>query len=101
MFWQTQLKAIEDRKRRLASECDLERTLIAVHAAEVARSLHWVDTARSVYLKARPWIWLGAPVAGLVLGRRLPRLARWSALAAPVIRGLRALTLLRRVPRPR
>lgn len=101
MFWQAQLKAIEERKRRLASECDLRRTLIAVHAAEAAPSLRWVDTARSVYLKARPWIWLGAPLAGLVLGRRLPRLARWTALAAPVIRGWRALTSLRRVPQSR
>lgn len=95
------MKAIADRKRQLAGECDLQRTLIAVHVAEVARSLHWMDTARSVYLKARPWIWLGAPLAGLMLGRRLPRLARWSALAAPVIRGLRVVASLRRVPRPR
>jgi hypothetical protein len=89
MFWEADLRALADRKRQLASESDLERALAQVHAQGLGHSLRWVETLRGWYAVARPAFWVAAPLAGLALGGRISRLARWSACLAPLWRGCR------------
>lgn len=89
MLWEAELKALADRKRRLASESDLDRALAQVHARSLGKSLRWVETLRGWYAVARPAFWMAAPLAGLALGNRISRLARWSTYLTPLWRGLR------------
>ncbi len=100
MFWEQDLNRLAERSRRLAVDCAGDRERVTAAAAEVARHLRWLGTVPSLYARYRPLVLVGLPLAGLFLGKRLPRLARWSALAAPLWRVARGFLRLRRlVPR--
>lgn len=97
MFWEQDLIRLAERSRSLATDCARDRELVSAAAAGVARSLAWLGGVPALYARFRPWVLVGLPVAGLFLGKRLPRLARWSALAAPFWRVGRGLLRLRRL----
>ena len=89
MFWETELRTLAARKRRLTGQIDLERAVVQVHAQAIGHSLRWVETLQGWFSVARPALWLAASVAGLVLGRRLSGLARWSSIVGSLRRGFR------------
>lgn len=91
------LRALLARKELLAREADLRRALVAAEAHELEASLAWVGRARAAWQAARPWAGLVAPVAGLALAWKGPRVlrlalrgARWWPVAKELWRGLRA-----------
>ena len=92
MFWEAELSALAGRKRRLIGENDLERALIQVHAQRVGQSLQWVTRLHGWFTVLRPALWLAAPIAGLALGGRASRLARWSGLLGSLVRGVRVVS---------
>lgn len=97
MFWEQDLTRLAERSRSLAGECARDRERVTAAAADVARHLTWVGTVPSLYARYRPLLLVGLPLAGLALGKRLPRLARWSVLAAPLWRVARGFLRLRRL----
>lgn len=97
MFWEQDLTRLAERKRSLAEDCARDRERVSATAADVARHLTWVGMLPSLYARYRPLLLVGLPLAGLFLGKRLPRLARWSALAAPLWRVARGFLRLRRL----
>lgn len=98
MFWEAELTRLARRQQELAAECDLARARVVSQAEVLARKLAWVEAAHAWLHRAQPLLLVGAPLAGLFLGKRLPRLARWSALAAPLLRVGRAFLQWRRTP---
>jgi hypothetical protein len=96
MFWEAELTRLARRKQGLAADCDLARARVVSHAEALARKLAWVEAAHAWLCRARPLLLVGAPLAGVFLGKRLPRLARWSAFAAPLLRAGRAFLRWRR-----
>lgn len=91
MFWEKELIQLAERSRSLAAVCALDRERVTGAAADLARKLVWLDAARTWGTRYRSVFLVGLPVAGLFLGKRLPRLARWTALAAPFWRAGRGL----------
>jgi hypothetical protein len=91
VFWEAELSALAERKRRLLAASDLERALAQAHGAILAGKLRWIDQAPRWAAFARP-AWT---IAALVLGSRLGRWTRVGALvtgSAPLAqRGLGAL----------
>lgn len=91
------LRALAARKELLGREAELRRALLAAEAQELDAACAWVGRVRGAWQAARPWAFLAAPVAGLALGRRAPRLLRlalkgaagWS-VARQLWRGFRA-----------
>jgi hypothetical protein len=96
MFWEAELTRLTRRKQELAAECDLARARVVTRTEVLARKLAWVEAAHAWLHRAQPLLLVGAPLAGLFLGKRLPRLARWSAFAAPLLRVGRAFLQWRR-----
>lgn len=100
MFWEKELTRLDERRRALAADCALDREQVNEAATALTRKLAWVGAAHSLYTRYQPLFMVGLPLAGLLLGKRLPRLARWSALAAPLLRlGRGLLPLLRAMKR--
>lgn len=98
MFWEEELTRLAERRHRLAADCARDREQVTEAATALARKLSWVAVAHTLYTRYQPLVMVGLPLAGLFLGKRLPRLARWSALAAPLLRlGRGLLPLLRSV----
>lgn len=94
MFWEKELTRLAERSRELAADCAFDRERVTEAAAVLARGLTWVGAAQTFYARYRAFFMVGLPLAGLFLGKRLPRLARWSALAAPLLRLGRGLLYL-------
>lgn len=94
MFWEKELSRLAERRLHLAADCARDRERVAAAATALAGKLAWLNAAQSFCTRYQPLILAGLPLAGLVLGRRLPRLARWSALAAPLWRVGRGLMRL-------
>lgn len=91
------LRALAARKELLAREAELRRALMAAETRELEASLAWIGRAREAWQAARPWAALAAPVAGLALGWKGPRLvklalrgAAWWPVAKELWRGFRA-----------
>lgn len=94
MFWEKELTQLAERSRSLAAACALDRERVTGAAADLARKLVWLEAARAWGIRYRSVFMVGLPLAGLVLGKRLPRLARWTALAAPIWRAGRSFLRL-------
>lgn len=91
------LRALAARKELLARAAELRRALVAAEAHELEASLAWVDRARTAWQAARPWATVAAPVAGLALAWKGPRLLRlalggaaWWPVAKELWRGFRS-----------
>jgi hypothetical protein len=84
-------KALADlalQKQLLIAEAQACRLTLAADLHRVGTPLRWLDQLQS---RSRTMLWLGAPVAGLFLARRLPPIARW------LTRGVGMLRMLQRV----
>jgi hypothetical protein len=80
---ETKLRELEDRKRRLIAQAELNRSVVSLECAGMRARLSWLEDVRDKLSARRPWLVAGGIAAGL-LARRRWRLARWApaALAA-------------------
>lgn len=69
-------------KRMLIAESDACRIILSADLAGLTAPLRWADRIRS---RGRPALWLGMPLAGYLLARRMPS-ARWLALGLGALR---------------
>lgn len=85
-------------KRLLMAEADAYRVTLAADLHRVVAPLRWVDMAQS---RLRPVMWIGAPLAGILLTRRLPSVARWVSRGFALLRTLRSVQGMIRPPKRR
>jgi len=75
MFVDQQLEDLELRKRALIARSDVQRAMLQVECIRLRPYLEYVDAGAKMVKKVRP-IWLaGASVLGLLVARRVKKLA--------------------------
>jgi hypothetical protein len=82
-------KALADlalEKRLLLAESEACRVALSADLHHVTAPLRWVERLQT---RSRSWLLLAAPIAGLLLARRLPRPARWATSSIGVLPALR------------
>jgi hypothetical protein len=85
------LRRLARDKELLLRQAGLHRALLRLEAHELGEALRWTGTVRGAWRAVKPWAGLAAPVAGVALALRGPRLLRAAAKAArflPVAAGL-------------
>lgn len=100
MFWKAELERLARHKQALTADCDLARACVTQQMEELAHRLAWLETTQTWIHRAQPLLLVAAPLAGLFLGKRLPRLARWSTFATPLFRLARTFLQLQRATSP-
>jgi len=97
MVGQEKLRELAERQNLLVAQAELRRVMFDLEARRVRSSFGWLARAGQAIHTCRPWLGALAPVAGLLVAWRGPRVLRWALSTAPlwkpvaeVVRGLRA-----------
>jgi hypothetical protein len=80
-----ELADLATQKRMLIAESEACRIALAADLGGVIAPLRWVDRIR---LRGRPALWLGLPLVGYLLRRRLASPTRWVALGLGALRAV-------------
>jgi hypothetical protein len=92
---------LELRKQALLLESEVQRARLKADLRRLEGSLGWLDSAAALARSARPWLWGGGALAGLLIARalgggarggsgRVFRLLRWGQLGFGLWRGYTA-----------
>ena len=91
MCTQKQLNALAERRRLLALEADLHRSLILLERERLRSKLDWIHQARESVAAGGPWIAAGGAVAGLLAARHWRKLAKWIPAGLTALRWVKSL----------
>lgn len=86
-----ELRSITERKRLLQAQCDVCRRSLQLQIASVRDDTAWVRRGVESVGRYRSFLWLAAPLAGLLVARRGRQLRRL------LVRGVTAWQLLARL----
>jgi hypothetical protein len=87
MFARRELVALEERRRRLLIESEVNRRMLVAHARDLQGAIKWIDNGASLWRNFRRYALILAPVAAYLLVRRkgktsglLEKAAGWARL---------------------
>jgi len=91
MFARRQLNQLAERKRLLAMEAELHRSLIGLGREELGSRLAGVQAMREQVFAKKPLLLVGAGLAGLLAMRDWRKVVRWAPAVLTAWRWMRAL----------
>ncbi len=91
MFAKQQMNALAERRRLLAKESELHRTLIRLECKSLQKRFAGINAARERVKLGGPWLATGGTIAGLLAVRHWRKLARWAPAALTALRWVKAL----------
>jgi hypothetical protein len=70
MFGRRELKALEERRRRLLIESEVNRRMLVAQTRGMREAIEWIDASAGIWRRLRRYGLFLAPLAGYLLVRR-------------------------------